>query len=58
MAVSAKGFEGVGPIFRVDATVDTQAQVVRTPRSVIMKLTDFSRRGRFHKTPPSANDGP
>lgn len=23
LAISAKGFEGVGPVFRVDATVDT-----------------------------------
>lgn len=23
MAVSAKGFEGLGPVFRVDATLDT-----------------------------------
>lgn len=27
LAISAKGFEGVGPVFRVDATVDTHGTV-------------------------------
>lgn len=41
MAVSAKGFEGMGPVFRIDGTVDmdgnTQAQPgrVRTVCSLV-----------------------
>lgn len=34
LAVSAKGFEGVGPVFRVDATIDDNGQHQNQPGRV------------------------
>lgn len=34
LAVSAKGFEGVGPVFRVDATIDGNGQDHAQPGTV------------------------
>lgn len=43
MAVSAKGFEGLGPVFRVDATLDAhgtpQAQNGRVSNCRLLRVT-------------------
>jgi len=53
MAVSAKGFEGLGPVFRVDATLDAhgtpQAQVGEVSRH--LEINDESKGG--HVRPPA-----
>eukprot|EP00752_Nemacystus_decipiens_P005953 g5376.t1 len=50
LAISAKGFEGVGPVFRVDATVDTHGTPQAQPGKRLRDVTVVSEDGAALRT--------
>eukprot|EP00903_Cladosiphon_okamuranus_P013081 g12202.t1 len=55
LAISAKGFEGVGPVFRVDATVDARGTPQAQAGKLLRDVTVVSAEGDALRTTPAVS---